>query len=152
MAWATPDDITARWVGSNLPTDTDLMTALISDAEQIILAEYPGIQDRIDGGSLPVERVIFVVTQMVSRVLRNPEGLSSWQQTTGPFSQSRTFNAMDGSLGIYLQDNEVKLLAPNRGGKAFEIDLAPNASNPETFRYPDELYESRNTWENVTGN
>lgn len=151
MTWTTNADITSRWVGSGVPTDTDLMDALISDAEQIILAQYPGIQGRITANTLPVERVIFVVSQMVTRVLRNPEGLSSWQQTTGPFSQSRTFSATDGSLGIYMTDTEIKLLAPVRAGKAFEIDLAPNATNPDTFRYHDEWYEGQDVWTNVTG-
>ena len=143
MSWTSPSDVTSRWVGSNVPTDTDLLTALISDAEQIILAEYPGIQQRIDDDLIPVERVIFVVTQMVTRVLRNPEGLSSWQQATGPFSQSRTFSSGEGSLGIYLSDSELKLLAPVRRGKAFEVDLAPNAIDPD---YVEEV------WVDVTGN
>lgn len=130
MTWATSTDVTSRWVGSGVPTDTDLVEALISDAEQIILAKYPAIQDRIDDSSLPLERVTFVVSQMVTRTLRNPEGLTSWQQATGPFSQSRTFDGSGGALGIYMTDNEVKLLAPTTSGKAFEINLGVNATAP----------------------
>lgn len=133
MTWTTPADITSRWVGPGVPTDTDLVEALISDAEQIIIASYPRIQARIDDESLPIERVVFVVSQMVSRTLRNPEGLTSWQQATGPFSQSRTFNASDNSLGIYLSDSEMKLLGPTISGKAFEINLAPNATSASNY-------------------
>lgn len=127
MAWATFDDVVSRWVGSGAPTDQDLVNALISDAEQVILSEYPAIQDRIDSGALPEARVTFVVTSMVSRVLRNPDGVTYWQQQTGPFGQARNFGA--DSVGIYLTDNEIKLLAPVTRGKAFEVDAGWNAGS-----------------------
>lgn len=142
MAWATFNDVTVRWVGSDVPTDTDLVEALIADAEQVILASYPAIQDRITAGTLPLARVTFVVTQMVSRVLRNPEGLSSWQQTSGPFMQGRSW-ANGSRNGLYLTDDEVAMLAPISRGKAFEIDLAPNIVNPDI---------SDEVWEDATGN
>ena len=126
MTWATFTDITSRWVGSNAPTDEDLVDALIGDAEQIILSHYPGIQTRIDDDLLPLERVVMVVAQMVSRVLRNPEGLTMWQQQTGPFGQMRQFN--DVNTGISITDDEIRLLAPSRGGKAFEVDLGTTAT------------------------
>lgn len=130
MAWTTFSDVTARWVGPGIPTDSDLVETLIDDAEQVILASYPLIQDRIDDESLPLARVIFVVSQMVTRILRNPEGLNSWQQTTGPFSQSRSFGQEN--TGIYLTDSELSLLAPITRGKAFEVNLAPYATSADT--------------------
>lgn len=132
MTWATFTDITDRWVGSNVPTDEDLVNALIGDAEQVILSHYPGIQTRIDDALLPLGRVTMVVSQMVTRVLRNPEGLTMWQQNTGPFGQMRQFN--DASNGIHITDEEIRLLAPSRGGKAFEVDLGTEASV-----YPDSV-------------
>jgi len=126
MTWATYADITSRWVGPNLPTDGNLVDALIGDAEQVILSYYPAIQTRIDDSLLPVERVIMVVSQMVTRVLRNPEGLTMWQQNTGPFGQMRNFS--DSGSGVTILDDEVRLLAPSRGGKAFEVDLGTEAS------------------------
>lgn len=129
MAWATFDDVVARWVGSGAPTDQDLVTALISDAEQVILAEYPKIQDRVTSGALPEARLTFVVTSMVSRVLRNPEGLTYWQQQTGPFGQARNYGT--DFAGIYLTENELKLLAPITRGKAFEVDTAWTAGTSD---------------------
>jgi hypothetical protein len=58
---------------------------------------------------------------MVSRVLRNPEGLTYWQQNTGPFGQGRSFDSKD----IWLTDEERNLLAPKKRGKAYEVDPAP---------------------------
>lgn len=125
MAWATFEDVTSRWVGSGAPTDQALVDALIADAEAVILAEYPRIQERIDADTLPISTVIMVVTRMVSRVLRNPEGLSYVQQTTGPFGQAKNYGTT--SSDIWLTGDEIKLLAPKRKGKAYEVNVAPYA-------------------------
>ena len=128
MSWATPEDVTNRWVGGGAPTDADLVQALINDAETVILGTYPKIQDRIDSDLLPLATVVFVVTRMVGRMLRNPEGLTYWQQNTGPFGQGKNYGS--GNSDIWMSADEVKLLAPSTKGKAFEIDLAPNANYP----------------------
>ena len=127
MSWATPQDIVDRWVGNDVPTDIDLMTALIADAESVILAEYPLIQTRIDDSELPLNTVIMVVVRMVSRLLRNPENLTYWQQQTGPFGQARNYGSGNGD--IWLTDNELSLLAPKRRGKAFEVDQGYVSAN-----------------------
>jgi hypothetical protein len=133
MTWATFTDVTDRWVGSDAPTDQGLVEALIGDAEAVILVEYPAIQDRIDAGTLPLNLVKMVVVRMVSRVLRNPENLTYWQQTTGPFGQARNF----GSAGsdIFMTEEEESLLAPKKRGKAFEVNLAPNARIQEPLTW-----------------
>lgn len=125
MSWATPQDIIDRWVGNDVPTDLDLVQALINDAEAVILAEYPKIQDRIDDESLPLATVVMVESRMVMRLLRNPEGLTYWQQTTGPFGQARNFGT--GNSDIWLTENEISILAPKSRGKAFEVNQGVDA-------------------------
>jgi len=127
MSWTTPQDILDRWVGSNAPTDTDLIQALINDAEAVVLAEYPAIQTRIDADELSIDVVVMVVSRMVARVLRNPDNVSYWQQTTGPFGQARNFN--ENAVDIWLSADEKQLLAPKRRGKAYEVDLGYNMLN-----------------------
>ncbi len=124
MSWTLPQDILDRWVGANAPTDTDLLNALIADAEAIVLAEYPAIQTRIDANELSVDVVVMVVSRMVSRVLRNPDNVSYWQQTTGPFGQARNFG--ENAVDIWLSGEEKQLLAPKRRGKSYEVDLGYN--------------------------
>ena len=133
MTWTTFADVTDRWVGNDAPTDETLVESLIEDAEAIVLAEYPKIQDRIDANTLPLGLVKMVIVRMVSRVLRNPESLTYWQQTTGPFGQARNF----GSAGtdIFLTDDEKNLLAPKSRGKAYEVNLAPNAGVSEPLQW-----------------
>lgn len=127
MAWATFSDVTDRWAGSNAPSDEDLVNALIQDAEAVILVEFPRIQDRIDAGTLPLNVVTMVVCRMVSRVLRNPGNLTYLQQQTGPFGQSQNFGT--GAVDIWLSEEEEEMLAPKKRGKAYQVDLAPNATN-----------------------
>lgn len=125
MSWTTPEDILDRWVGSSAPTDEDLLQALINDAEAIILAEYPKIQERITDAELSLEVVKMVVSRMVTRVLRNPDMATYLQQVTGPFSQAKNFGT--DSLDIWMTENEKQLLAPKRKGKAYEVDQGWNA-------------------------
>lgn len=124
--WTTFADVTARWVGGGVPTDETLVNALITDAENVILAEFPLIQDRITAETLSEDVVTLVTVRMVTRVLRNPENLSYHQQNTGPFGQGRTFG---NDRDIWLSDEEKRLLSPIRPGKAFSIDLGPNKTD-----------------------
>lgn len=125
MSWTSPQDVLDRWVGAGAPVDEDLVQAIINDAEAVILSEFPRIQERIDSGKLPLNVVLFVVSKQVSRVLRNPEGLTYWQQTTGPFGQARNYGSTE--QDIWLTPEEEEILAPKKLGKAFAIDMAPDA-------------------------
>ena len=135
--WTTFEDITDRWIGSGMPDDEDLVNALILDAEAVILSQYPRIQERIDAETLSEDLVTMVTARMVTRVLRNPENLSYWQQTTGPFGQGRTFGK---AIDIWLTSDERSLLAPSTRGKAFSFNSAPDIYNPYYVRN-DELWE-----------
>jgi hypothetical protein len=140
--WTTFEDVVARWVGPGAPTDDELVEALILDAEAVITSEYPAIQGRIDEGTLPLQVVQMVTSRMVSRVLRNPDTVSYWQQQTGPFGQARNFGE---NVDIWLTENEKDMLAPNTRGKAFSLDLAPDKISPAADvltlqRFPDPLW------------
>jgi hypothetical protein len=124
--WTTPQNVIDRWVGNDVPEDMDLLQALIDDAEVVILSDYPGIQARIDAGTLPQNRITLVTVRMVTRLLKNPEGLSAWQQVTGPFSQQRSFGDSD----VWMTPQEKSMLAPTNSGKAFEVDQGANAHPP----------------------
>lgn len=119
MAWATYEDVLDRWVGDDAPTDTDVITALIGDAETVIKATYPGIQARITAETISLDVVIMVVVRMVTRVLRNPANVSYLQRTVGPFGQAQNFGD---KLDVWLSDEEKTLLAPSNRGKAYEVN------------------------------
>jgi len=95
MNWTTPQDIRERWIGDDAPTNDELLRALISDAEAVILHDYPAIQARINAATLSQAVVTMVTCRMVTRVLRNPENASYISQTTGPFTQARNLGQTD---------------------------------------------------------
>jgi hypothetical protein len=120
MSWTTYQDVIDRWVGPGAPTDDDLVAAIILDAEAIILSEYPRIQERIDADEISLDVIKLVTVRMVSRILRNPENLTYWQQTTGPFGQARNFGSTNQDL--WMSEQEKTLLSPKQRGKAFEVN------------------------------
>jgi len=125
MTWATPKDVRDRWLGpGDLPATDGQITTLIDDAEDTIRRAFPDIQQRIDDGDLPLERVVKVVCRMVIRHIRNPEGIRSTQQGAGPFQVSRTYGG-DEPGALHLSDQDMAELAPGRRGRAFSIDTTP---------------------------
>lgn len=136
MSWTDPSDVTDRWAGSGQPHDTALIQRLIEDAEEIIRFEYPDIVDRVDDGEsgiapedpLPIERIRLVVSRMVSRHLRNPDGVRQITESTGPFSENRTF-AGDLPGQLLLLDEERRMLGYLPGApkqKAFTVPFGGN--------------------------
>jgi hypothetical protein len=131
VTWTDPDDIVARWVGGSKPTMPDdhmLLSVLIEDAERAIIAADPTIPTRIwvDGNPLPdnplpVETFKQVVARMVTRHLRNPDGIRQMSEGEGPFTRARTYAGdMPGELELTAGDRA--LLGLTAGGQtAFSI-------------------------------
>ena len=60
------------------PLDADeqpVAAHLLEVAAAIIRSAYPGIDDRLDAGTLDLKVVAYVNATMVARVIRNPDGL-----------------------------------------------------------------------------
>lgn len=103
----TTDDVKGRWLSSMGPfpaTDTELAEH-VEDAEGLILDEFPDIPDRIAKGTLKKKTVVRVGARMVLRLLNNPTGARTEQESAGEFSQSRTVTG--DILGeVYLSDRD----------------------------------------------
>lgn len=136
--WVTFDDVLDRWVGEDRPTDLGVVGTLVADAETVIAARFPGIADRITDGVLPVDRVKLVVSRMVTRAIRNPEGVRTRQEGTGPFSGSVTFGG-DNPGDMWLTNEEADLLGPDGGRRqrAFTVStIAPTEPGPPWWVTP----------------
>lgn len=133
MSWTAPSDVTDAWIGEGAPTDTTKIQKWIDKAEREIRFRVGDVQERIDteGAETPARTDLLdtakdVVVSMVTRVFRNPEGIRQVNETTGPFTSSRTYGGdVPGGLGI--TDDELAKLQGARGG-AFSIDLIPSTS------------------------
>lgn len=102
-----PADVKGRWLSSMGPfpaTDAELQKHT-EDAEGTILDEFPDIHARITAGTLKKSTVIRVGSRMVLRLLNNPTGARTEQESAGEFSQTRTVTG--DILGeIYLSDRD----------------------------------------------
>jgi hypothetical protein len=135
MAWTTADDVIAAWIGDDAPSDASKVDVWIGKAEREVRRRVPDLQARIDGGTEPdlLENIQDVVTAMVHRVFRNPEGVRTTSRGDGPFSTATTYGG-DQPGGLYLTDDELAKLSAagvNRG--AFTIDTIPVTSPYSQF-------------------
>lgn len=120
--WTTADDVRTRWIGDPLDITDAALAVLIQDAEDVITSAVPNVADLVAAGTVPIERVKRIVARMVIRVLRNPTGIRTIQETTGQFSGSTTY-AGD-SLGeiVFTDEDRRDLLGPgSRARKAFSF-------------------------------
>lgn len=129
-AFATHAELAARW--RPLSSDErERATVLIQDASDEIRQRFPDIDARIEAYSdnpatgINPRLVARVCCAMVKRALTGGvefDGVSSYQEATGPFSESVTFQNPNGDL--YLTKAERKLLGVSPR-QAFTIDPTP---------------------------
>lgn len=147
MAWTSAADVIGAWVGSDVPDDSAKVDVWISKAERMLRSKVPGLAERL--AVLPVVELDLlgnvqdVVTSMVQRVFRNPEGVRQRQETTGPFTGSVTFGG-DQPGALWATADELALLAaPGSSKGAFTIDMIPAGSMFSTVPLvPEPLYPS----------
>jgi hypothetical protein len=132
MAWTTASEVLGAWIGDDAPTDSALVDTWIGKAERLLRAKVPGLAERVDAEPVTepdlLGNIQDVVTAMVQRVFRNPEGVRQRQETTGPFTGSVTYGG-DQPGSLWVSDAELGMISPagtNRG--AFTIDTIPVTS------------------------
>lgn len=147
MAWTTAAEVVAAWIGDDAPSDTAKVDAWIGKAERLLRSKIPGLAERI--AVLPVvetdllDNVKDVVTAMVQRVFRNPEGVRQRQEGSGPFTGSVTYGG-DLPGALYATDEELaSLTLATRKRRAFTIDMIPVGSQYSPYPLtPEPLYPS----------
>ncbi|MHA7210795.1 hypothetical protein [Arthrobacter sp. MDT1-65] len=144
MAWTSAADVISAWVGSDVPDDPAKVDVWIGKAERMLRSKVPGLAVRV-----AVEPVVEpdllgnvqdVVTAMVQRVFRNPEGVRQRQEGTGPFTGSVTYGGdQPGTLSV-TADELALLAAPGSSRGAFSIDMFPSTS-PFSPHYVPQSFE-----------
>lgn len=117
MAYATPDDVSVRWARTPSNEEADLIAIRLDDVERIIRRKIPDIDDRILSGDLDIEDVIRVESDVVLRMVRNPEGFVS--ETDGNYTYQLAHNTSPGSLSLLPEEWE--LLGYSAGNKMFAL-------------------------------
>jgi hypothetical protein len=109
------DDVAARLGRPLADTERGQVQALLDDAETIIRARVPDLDDRVDAGRLAPAVVRLVLVAVVLRVVRNPGGYRS--ETAGDYSYTMDGRAASGALQV--MPDEWRLLGVGDG--AFTI-------------------------------
>ena len=133
MAWTLAQDVLDDWIGENTPPDPTVVTRWVGKAERMLRREFPTLQARIDAGKEPdlLETVKDVVTAMVTRVFRNPEGIRQMQETDGSFTGSITFSG-DQPGGLVLLDSERDMLrdpGAAKSGQAYSVRVGADPAS-----------------------
>jgi hypothetical protein len=137
--WTTAAEVVAAWIGDDAPADSAKVDLWVGRAERLLRAKVPTLATRVVADPAEpdlVDNVKDVVTSMVQRVFRNPEGVRTRQETTGPFSGSVTLGG-DQPGELWVTDDELARLSPagtNRG--AFTIDTIPVSSPFSPYYVP----------------
>lgn len=140
MAWTSSAEVVAAWIGGDAPTDSALVGVWVEKAERLLRAKVPTLAARVGADPLTepdlLGNVKDVVSAMVQRVFRNPEGIRTRQESTGPFGGSVTYGG-DQPGSLWVTDAELSLISPsgsNRG--AFTVDTIPVTSPFSPYYVP----------------
>lgn len=88
--------------------------ALCRYASSIIRLKVPGIDARLDTGTLSGDVVAFVCTAMVLRVMRNPSGVAA--ETVGPWSVTYGSSGTQATGALFISEDELALLTGTPAG------------------------------------
>lgn len=131
--WATPNDVRARWLGTDkLPADA-VIQAWLNDAETIVFAEYPALEAKLtdDPTGTWAKRLIFVEVQLATQALRNPDGVRQRSQTAGPLTDAVTYGTETIQASMSLTPAHRALLSGG-AGKHTGIDMTAAPAQPTT--------------------
>lgn len=111
MAYATADDVQARYEQDLDDRLIAIVTTRLGDAELLIRHRIKDLDDQVTANTLDVEIVKLVESEMVLRLIRNPEGYS--QESDGNYSYAIYQQVASGKLEV--TDNEWGLLGESGG-------------------------------------
>lgn len=122
--WTSTPEVRERSLGADDDFSDEQITRLIDDAEDVVLAAFPAIESQVPD-PIPLARVARVVSGMVIRRLRNPDGIRTLQDSTGPYSGSTTY-AGDHPGEIYLSEEDKRALTVGTASGRRAFSVMPN--------------------------
>lgn len=148
MTWTTPEDVQQAWLGERLEISTETVERWIDRAERKIKREIPNIEARIKAPEKEpdlLDTVRDVVSAMVERKLRNPDGLRSTTDTSGPFTRQTTHGGENPGALMLTAEEKAQLLPPEETtGRAFSVSIYDEAS--QQARWPSFVINGDGAW------
>lgn len=130
MAYATIDDLTARFPRALTPAETAAAEILLEDASFLLSIRAPGVAAAVDDGDEAITTAAMLLTvAMVKRALLaqaaqqvGDPSVSQVSQTFGPYQSSVQYKSDSGNL--WLRDDELEyLLALLRGENLTAVSM-----------------------------
>lgn len=100
--------------------------ALLDDAWEILLVHKPNLDAQMAAEEVSQGAVSVVISSMVLRVLRNPDGVRQW--SVDDYSETRDNSVAAGAL--YVSPDELGLLAPAGTGSGAAFTITPGNDGP----------------------
>lgn len=111
MPYASPSDVQSR-LGRQLTADeTSQVETLLADAEILIKAKIPDLDEKVTAGTIAEETVVYVTANAVKRLVQNPNGYVS--ETDGDYTYQINWRLATAELEI--ADKEWALLGVGSG-------------------------------------
>lgn len=126
----TVSDIEVRWRPLS-EAQTETAWALLDDAWAIVLSNVTDVEARLAATPPTLDEALVkaVVSRMVLRVLRNPEGKSSEQIDDYKFTRDDSRTSGD----LVLTDADLALLTPSSSTGAFSIRPSYTPDDPASM-------------------
>ena len=130
MAYATIDDLTARFPRALTSAEATAAEILLEDASFLLSIRAPGVATAVDGGDEAITHAAMLLTvAMVKRYLlaasaqqTGDPSVSQVSQTFGPYQSSVQYKSDSGNL--WLRDDELEyLLALLRGENLSAVSM-----------------------------
>jgi Phage protein Gp19/Gp15/Gp42 len=109
---ATVDDIEARWRPLSDQERTNAQ-AFLEDAWWLILGRRPSLEADMTAGTVAMGNAVRVVSAVVLRLLRNPEGLAS--ESIDDYTYRR--DSLTSSGALHITPDELADITPGRAVK-----------------------------------
>jgi len=120
QSYASPPDVTGLTITDDGPSEQQLADLL--DAAYVKLkARVPGLDYRVDTGQIDRDLVRLTLVEMVQAVAANPRGQRSGSVTTGPFSQSWSWDAAMASGRLTVTPEQLALFGVH-DGQSYSVD------------------------------
>ena len=119
---ATVDDLEKLWRPLIDQPERERVQARLDRTWRALLAELPGLEARIASGEVTAEPAADVVIDASLRVLNNPEGLMTFDESIDDYKRGGTYSERSLSNDLYFTAAELRRLSPRvTGGSAFTI-------------------------------
>ncbi|MDM2170809.1 Gp19/Gp15/Gp42 family protein [Mycobacteroides abscessus] len=138
MTYASPSDVGGRLGRALDPSESPMVTTRLEDAERLLRARVPDLDQKITDGVIDVEIVKMIEANAVVRLVRNPNAYTG--ETDGNYSYQINWKTATGELEIL--DNEWALLGVGNAVYVIAPKLPPWPTEPTYTDYLDFVYRS----------